>query len=450
MQPASAPGAPRPVGQTLNEPDRLMHVAHRALRALGCPGFLCQTHVWLDGALDEARLQDALARLAARHPVVTARLHDAGRRAEVVWRYQPDASCHAEIIALADDAEAAVHDQAAAIMARPTDLAEQPPITFHLLRRPSGRDVFVLQWVHALMDGKAPEFVLREIIRLSEMAGPSSETPGADDPGDVGVVLNRYSKWTRRKAAWRVVRSHIRLPVRSITLEPPAKPEWVFAPVRMAARTLSLDDSAAVLARSKRLCGIPNLTPAILASAYRIISRLSERPQGRGAEFRTDVPLNLRPPGAVRPIFRNYMSFISLRATFDELGNRDELTSALNRRMRGELVRQTDLGNLTWMAWLSRKPPAILEGHLAGRMQKHPLTLGFGFLGPVTAGLESFLGAAVGQVRTFNLAMSPPGLTLQANVCKERINLNVTYVEKVVPQHTAEAFLDGMAGDLVK
>lgn len=434
-----------------------MLVAHQGLRLLGHAGFCCQSHVFLDGRLDADRMNDATGRLALHHPVMTSRI-DGG--VEPGWRSSPDRSPAVRVHPLIDDTESSVLRLAEALLAEPWNLDRVDPIAFHVLQRPCGRDVLIVQWNHALMDGKAPELLLAELNRVYETARAkptSSPTEGelfindtgCDDSGDIGKVLRRHSNWRRFVAGSRIIASHLRPPPRSITLEPQRKPAWVFEPIRIAVRTLDANATAALSDRVRRACGLLNLTPAILASVYRVMAGLTPRAITRRSIFRTDVPLNLRSPGATGPIFRNFMSFISLHAKIDELQSRNELTRLLHRRMRDQLARGADLGNLAMMDWMSRRP-GMLHEHLLARMQKYPLSLGFGFLGPVTAGLDNILGVPIERFYTLNMAMSPPGLTLQANLCRDRLNLAATFIEAVIPEALAAAFIDGVVDDLTR
>jgi len=401
-------------------------------------------------------MNDAIGRLALHHPVMTSRI-DGG--VEPGWRSSPDRSPAVRVHPLIDDTESSVLRLAESLLAEPWDLDRVDPIAFHVLHRLCGRDVLIVQWNHALMDGKAPELLLAELNRVCETArakptssptegGPFINDTGCDVSGDFGEVLRRHSNWRRFVASSRIIAAHMVPPARSVTLEPQRKPEWVFRPIRIAVRSLDAAVTAALSDRVRRTCGLLNLTPAILASVYRVMARLTPRKVTSRSIFRTDVPLNLRSPGATGPIFRNYMSFISLHAKNDELKSRDELTRLLHARMREQLARSADIGNLAMMDWMSQRP-GLLHKHLLSRMQRYPLTLGFGFLGPLTAGLDNVLGVPIERFYTLNMAMSPPGLTLQANLCRGRLNLAATYIEAVVPESLAAEFLDGVVEDLI-
>lgn len=439
-------------------PDRLMHVAHEALRSIGHPGFLCQTHLWLEERVDTVRLRDALAALSKRCPVVTARVARLAKRKPVFWRYRPDAVCQFTESTLEQSDTASVWRYAESLFATPVDLEQVDPIASHLLHLPDGRDVLILHWCHALMDGKSPELVLQEIDRLA--SGTDEDVPhganaglgpgGGDDTGPDEIVthLRSSTRIHRLRCSLRVIASQMGIPVRSIMLVPSETTGWVLEPTRIHVRTLEPDETDRVIARVRRICGFSNLSPAVLASVFRVISRMSPCRQGRRTVFQTDVPLNLRPPGASGPIFRNFMSFIAARATFAELGNRDALTRTLNSRMRDQLRRGIDVGNLQMMTIMGRFA-GLLTSHMKDRFKRKPLTLGFGFLGPVASGFDRFCGAPIGQLYTLNSTLSPPGITLQINQCGGRLNLALTYISEVIPTTTAEEFLDAIADDLL-
>jgi hypothetical protein len=141
------------------------------------------------------------------------------------------------------------------------------------------------------------------------------------------------------------------------------------------------------------------------------------------------------------------MSFISMSARAAELDDRDELIRRLSGQMRDQLRRGIDIGNLQLMSIMSRFD-WMLAKHIEGRMQKSPLTLGFGFLGPAATGLERFCGRSVERFHTLNAALGPPGVTLQVNQFRGRLNLGLTYVSNAVPEELAERLLDTIASDL--
>ena len=433
-----------------------MLVGHDALRSVGHGGFQCQTHAWLDGRVDVAGLSAALNHLARLHPVVTSRLDNSQDVA--AWRSFDDAPPVLHECALPVATASEVWRFGASLCEKPLDHERDPPISFHLLHLHDGRDVFIIRYGHALMDGKSPELVLSRIHECFEQGDATPPTPPAPperDNDEMTAYLHSFSRKTRIGAALRIVRSHIRWPVKSITLVPPDTGNICTGPLALLARSLDPDQTSRLDQRVRAVCGFSNLTPAVLASTFRAVSRLSRHPQPAGVRFQTDVPLNLRKPGTSHPIFRNFMSFIQLGARFDQLGDRDDLTRLLNADMRNQLRRKMDLGNLQMMKLMSGHA-RTLGAHVKKRMKDHPLTLPFGFLGNTALGLERFCNRSVTAVHTFNTAISPPGVTLQVNQCHGAglssariLNLMLTYVSSVIPDALAHEFLEEIATDLL-
>lgn len=438
----------------LNAADRLMLVGHEAMRANGHAGFQCQTHLWLAGRLDVSALTDAIGRLARRHPAMAARLGRGDRKDGPCWRWNDGETPCLTNHTLPSDDPTEVWAAAQALFESPLDLDRMAPVSFHVLSRPGDGDVLILRFSHVLMDGKSPEFLLAELNRELESVGSGClpESPsfnGAASGGDDDVQghLRRFRRFRRARAAIRVVRANIRWPVRPVLLTSRDDNGWQVAPYRLAARSLSRDATERLSRRVRRLCGFANLTPAVLASAFRTISRLSEGPQDGASVFQVDVPLNLRPPGRTTPVLSNFMSFVQLSALRRELADFDELTRVLNARMRDQIRREIDLGNVQMMSIMSRHT-RFLRRHIEAKMRTEAFTLGFGFLGPVVEELNAFGGRRVEQVYTFNSAVSPPGITVQCNLFRGCLNLMLSYIGATVSDDTANRFLTGCIRDL--
>lgn len=437
--------------QPLNSADRLMLIAHRAMRGVGHGGFQCQSHVWLAGRIDAERLGEAIGRLAASFPVITGRLEEGSNNGVPRWRFDPQRVPQLQRAALPTDDPAEARAYGEKLFVTPMDLDRDAPISFHLLRQPGGRDVFILHFSHVLMDGKAPEFVLRELSRCheavaSEGAGPA-ESIDARPRDEMSEHLFRYPRNRRIKAALSVIRQNIRLPGKPIIMTPPDQMAWGCEPYGIEVHALSAEQTRQVERRARAICGFVNLTPLILASAFRVVARLSRHPQKPGSIFRTDVPLNLRAPGRADPIFRNFMSFIQLEIRRQALEDRDRASKLLHDSMRDQIRRSIELGNLQMMSWLAPREK-LLERHIRDQAEKQPATFGFGFLGPVIADLETFCGQPTSLVYTLNSALSPPGVTLQVNQYRGCLHLMATYIVGPVSRAGAGEFLSAIAEDL--
>lgn len=430
-----------------------MLIAHRAMRGVGHAGFQCQSHVWLAGRIDAERLGEAIGRLARAYPVITGRLEEGSKHKIPRWHFDPQRVPQLHRAELPTDDPAAARAYGQTLFVTPMDLDRDAPISFHLLHQPGGRDVFILHFSHVLMDGKAPEFVLRELSRCHEAVGSAGASAGnSAAPGlmdEMSEHLSRYPRKRRIKAALSVIRQNIRLPGKPIIMTPPDQMTWRCEPYGIEVLPLSLEQSRLVERRARAICGFVNLTPLILASAFRVVSRFSAHPQKPSSVFRTDVPLNLRPPGRGEPIFRNFMSFIQLEIRRQALEDRDRASKLLHASMREQIRRSIELGNLQMMSWLAPREK-LLERFIRDQSEKQPATFGFGFLGPVIADLETFCGQPTSLVYTLNSALSPPGVTLQVNQYRGCLYLMATYIVGPVTRAGAGEFLSAIAEDLCR
>src|SRR5260370_1431105 len=161
--PVERKDARRPGSRRLNATDRVMLAVDEALRQIGYPGFQTQTFLWLAGRADVTQLRAALGPLSEAHPVTVGRL--AQTRSGPCWQFRPGARLTLTEADLAGSDESTVLEHAGRLLAESHDPAEGDPVRFHLLHRPDGRDVLLLQYSHSLMDNNATPPLLRELSR---------------------------------------------------------------------------------------------------------------------------------------------------------------------------------------------------------------------------------------------------------------------------------------------
>jgi hypothetical protein len=428
--------------QYLNAADRAIRTVDRILRGMGCSGFETQTLVWLSGRGDAEVLRTAIARLNARHPVMAARLVEvAGDRP--CWRFRPGAECPLQETDLPSAEPAAVLDHAGHLLSEPTNPAEADPIRFHLLHRPNGRDVVLVQYNHALMDNNALVLLLQEMDRLSRTVSDGAEDQGRDL---VREYLRRFPRERRRQAAsntprlWgRSARGGVAALGGGVAGTGPVR-------VRIATRCLEQDATRDLLARVIQISGLPGLSMALAGSAFRAIGRLAPRngAGGRGVLAGIGVDLGLR--GRKGPIFQNLVSLVPVSARPEELEDRDSLVRMLNRQTRERLGADADLGMLQLVALLGRRPDAdwVIEHFL-----RHGFSLWYGYFGSLDAVGDSFCGTPIERVCYIGPAWPAVGLTLLVNQHRGRLLLQATYTPQSVPQALAERFLDDLIGDLI-
>jgi hypothetical protein len=423
----------------LNAADLHVLRTHDYLQSLGHTGLVCQTHVWCAGRVDEVRLQAALAALCRRFPVMQSRLVRGRRNTRADWVFTGGPGLPLHLHELPDPSEAAVLGFAEGLLATPPDFSREPPLSFHLLRRPAAGDVLVLPYSHALMDGRSPELLLAELERPTADADA-----GPEDEGDpLADHLARFSLWRRFRSVVQTLRQSRRHRGEPMTIVLPDLPRWVLGPPRIILRSLAREDSERLSARLRKLCGYEAMATAILASSFRATAACASRRFGPDARCRTFIPLNLRQSGELRPIFHNLLSRVTVSAAPAELADRDGLTKALNAQVRDALRRGEDLGWLQMMRWSRHRRKGTSKPESGRR------SFAFSFHGRAVAGFDSLCGTAIERLFTLVATIYPPGVHLQANQVGGRLHLLLYFIAGAVPEPLANAFLDAVAADLL-
>jgi hypothetical protein len=438
---STAEPPPQRAGQRLAAADRVMLAVDRVVRGLGGPGFETQTLLWLGGRVDVARLRTALERFSACHPLATARLE--GDDYGPAWRFRPGSRCPLQETWVESGKPAAVLDHAAGLLSTPVDLGDVHPIRFHLLHRAGGRDVLLVQYNHALVDNTAAVPLLRRLDQLSSPDAGSEQAWHDNGRRLIADHLRRFGRERRRRALRDCIRTWGRgLHGGVMQLGRPSAPG---APSRLqiALRRLEPPAARALWERLLRAGGLPNLSMALLGSAFRAIGRLAPAPAAHLAAG-IGVSLGLRRPTG--PLFGNLVSLLPIRVGRADLADRDALTALLCGQFRQRLQDGLDVGMLQLMPVLARRPAEtrwVLDMGL-----RQSFSLWYACFGSLDGVGERFCGAAVEDVFFTGPTWSPMGLTLLISQFRGRLQLVATYLPASVPEGVAEAFLDSMLADL--
>jgi hypothetical protein len=439
--------------------------------------------VWLGGRADVPRLQAALSHLSHVYPVVASRLNITDPRGPC-WQFQQSAEAALHRVDVqsvpnvrqagspscgGDRARQAVLQRAAELLSTPHDLAESAPIRFYLLHGPDGRDVFLAQYNHALMDNNAAVLLLRELDRLSVASACERADQGVATGSNAMLrpYIRRFPRSRRRQSVPATIaqwRQGQRGGVARLAA-PATRPDPVR--VRIATRVLDADAAQAVQARSMRACGFPSLSMALVASVFRAIAALNPQEQQRNANFCVGlgVDLGLRSPSAqlprgVRglPIFHNLMSLVPVHARWDDLADREELTRRLSRQLRERLAADMDLGVLQLARHFSRRPD--LAQWAVDVLFRHSFSLWYAYFGSLDAVApdpsasrlggegDTWCGVRVDDVFFAGPTWSPIGITLLVNQFRQRLLFQATYVPELVTDSLANTFLDTLLADL--
>jgi hypothetical protein len=453
-----------PARLPLNPLDVALCCVDRTIRGMHYPGFETQLLLWLDGRADVERLQIALTRLGRIQPVITARLHeDLEGDGSAWWECRPDERPALAETDLDSPTQRAVLDWAGVLLSLPRDPAEHPPLRFHLAHLPDGRDVFLMQYNHVLMDNTAPSLVVRELHRLSQPS-PQIDPVGREPRHVLLGYLRRFSHAQRQSAAagaismnGRVLRGRAAIlgkgeedasliyqgPVRAAAERAAAGPR----PLKLAARSLEPAATRAIHARSVRLCGLPSLSMAILASALRGIGRLGPQERNAGRNYVAGIGLDLGLRRGGMPLFQNLLSLVPLGARPEELADRDELVRRLSGQLRGRLEDRLDLG-IVRLAVGFRHRVRYMQWALS-HMLRYSYSLWYAYFGALDGLGPELCGRRIENAFYVGPTWSPMGIGMLASQFGERLNFQLTYDPYLVDDHLAKRFLDFVLQDVV-
>jgi hypothetical protein len=424
----------------LNAADRFMLVIDRTLRGLGGPGFETVTFVWLDGRADRDRLRRGLAGLNRVSPVVTARL-----RPDVpCWDLRPGAGITVRETTLPTADPQAVLDHAATLLGGETDPARVDPMRFHLLHRPDGRDVLLAQYSHVLLDHARAIGVLRRLDAVADGKIIPSEPGPWRDP--VWAHLRRFPRDLRHRTGR--VAADLRRHMRGGSIRLGRPTPGVAQPSRYAitTRQLTADQTRAAEARVRAVVGVPNLSMAILAALFHGLDRLTAGLPDRGNYYQAGIALDLglknRPPDAIENLSTLVPLLVSATAATDHTG----FLRVLARQLLDKLTARTDVGILEMVAQFGRRRDRA--GWVMDLLMRYCLCFWYGYLGAIDVG-PALLGAPVSGVFSAGPTWPAVGVTLLASQSAGRLNLQLTYIPRSVPDALAADYLDGVVADLL-
>lgn len=435
--------------QPLNGLDIALRCIDDAIRVMGYPGFETQMLVWTKQPLDAARLRRGLARLGRRHPVITSRLiEDPAERELPVWRFQPGELPRLDEISLPSGDAAAALAAAGKLLSTPRDPTRHDPLRFHLLHRPGGGDVFLLQYNHTLMDNSATALVLREIEELgSDSAATADDRPRYEPPRLVGHFLRTIPPRERRTATTAALDLQTRtLRGKAALLGDDLVNKPLAHGLRIVERTLEPEELRAIRARAIQVCGLPNLSMTILASAFRAVQQLgpAERNAGRRYMAGIGLDLNLRAGGAA--LFQNLLGLVAVNARSEELPDHEGLVRMLSAQMRDRLVQRHDIGIMRAAHLFQRRHRFVSWG--MGHVMRYSCTLWYAYFGALDALGPRFCGAEIDRIHYVGPTWSPMGIAMLANQFCGRLSLHLTHDPDLVPPPLAAAYLDRIVADL--
>lgn len=432
--------------QRLNPLDIALRSVDQTIRGMGYPGFDTQMLVWLSRRIDVGRLRNAIARLAIRHPVVTARLVEPGASAGSYWQFQSDVPAMLHEIDVPTDDEQSVLDCAARLLSRPCPPEVNPPLRFHLLHRPGSQDVLLLQYNHSLMDNSATPLVVKELDHLSQSAGDDDDQP-VHEPAKLAArrlrSLSHAARTKATQAAFELQAHTLRGRAAILGTGEEDKPRNVS--VQILSRTLEPDLTRALQTASARLCGFPSLSMTILASAFRAIRSLGPESRNADRNYVAGIGLELGLRRGSQALLQNVSSVVPITARPAELSDRNELIRSLTRQMRDRLEAKIDLGVLRLAHAFQRRPRHIRW--VLEHMLRWSYSLWYAYFGSLDS-IQTLCGVPVERCFYIGPTWSPIGLSLLANLYGGRLHFQAAFDPDLITPPLATQLLDAVSHDL--
>lgn len=369
--------AMRPV--PLTALDYVMLAAERRARRDGVPGIQGQVHVNFRGRIEMSQLQDAADRLAARWPLITARLVRSPRPAWVPtgaqrWQVRQQT--------VDSDSDADLLRAIFQLAAEPVDLENEDPVRLIVLHRPGGDDVLTMNLTHVLLDGHGATGLLRQLLDPTRIPPSSDTVTAAVDV--VAQILARSPFRDRMRGVRRMLRMSRQ--VQPVTL-PLLEKRQPTTHARITLRWIDETGSAAIRDRLERLGPYANLLFSVLASGCRTLSRHLRGPLGPRSGYRMVLHYDLRRGSQKQLIFQNLAGRIVLVARPADLGDKDGLIRLFASQAKTQIAEKTSLAVLQvaeilraidrWAPWLAgiRPPQSSVHGSTWGDLAESGRTV---------------------------------------------------------------------------
>ncbi len=228
--------------------------------------------------------------------------------------------------------------------------------------------------------------------RKPEIPELPSDEFGSANPSKLPDLRPGLGKRGQRAQTWlRYLRDFTRNPPHS--LAGPLKPEP--QDLRHRVHRFSESESEAIVEEAKRSAGF--LTPMLfyLAATLRAHDAIfAARGLDPGA-YLIPLPVNIRPKGAEKAIFRTHISLIWFQLMRDQVGDFDALVEELKRQRRDSIKRGMIESGRDAMDFV-RLAPARLYAHMTRRDFGGEISsFFFAYTGEFLADLDTFLGSEI-------------------------------------------------------
>lgn len=387
----------------------------------------------VDGRLDAGRLRQRLVELARYCPALNGRLATSLWRRHACWRLDAPREALAAAVHEREDlppgpATAAWLEER---LMTPMDLVAGPPVQFHILHR-AGGDMLVMQWPHALMDGRGMLLMIQALGN-----GGGERFAGDEARTDYFDVLERRP--AAGSAPWPDAAAG-----QTVTLAGDAAP-GATPRLRAVLHHLGPGETERVAAHARSLTGAWPSGRYIRACAIQAVHE--HAPFAADGVYRIHALVDCRPdPNAA--VCWNLSAPLLLSVPRGMAHDRRLVSDELHRQMRQHNAADSARRQLRRLSWFAALPTSVAARLLqptvrlyrapGGRSLLPATSLAADLLPPLDPPLGQFLGAGV--VSYYHIPTIPPrpGLALFVTFTGQRLNTTGVCCEPTVPRALAE------------
>jgi len=312
----------------LNLYDRAVLGAERVVMSRGVSGFATGLVFLFRGRIVLSQLQDSANRLAARWPLLTARLT---RKPYMAWAPTGCQTLPVREMALDCDSDETLAQAVTQLKTEPLELEKQDPMHLVLLHRPGGNDALFVRISHVLFDAHAAINLLRQLLDPSQVP-PNT---GEEDVDPYAVAMANHPFRKRMKAMLAMMKKFRQSP----PLNFPQPEKW---PKRLQVgpttlRWLDEEKTAALESRLESISPFASPTLAATASGFRAMKKFLGRTADPNGVYEVVFAYDLRRGRHKKISFHNVVQRLFLSARPDQLQDREQLIRLLIAQFRYQI-----------------------------------------------------------------------------------------------------------------
>jgi hypothetical protein len=301
-------------------------------------------------------------------------------------------------------------------------------------------------WVHMLLDGSGSESFMTWLDACFRGEGDVTQLPCADEFEPAPPVAETASERGDMARAWQKWLSGFAAhPPKSLAGPLRREPQ----DLRYELTTLDRDETETVVERAKQHAGF--LTPMLfyLAAAIRAHHAVFRSRGTDPGSYVVPLPVNTRPRGAAKAIFRTHVSLVWFQALSNEADDLSALVEVL-KLQRVAAIKAGHVENAVAAMDFARFAPRRLYTHMARRDFAGELcSFFFAFTGEFMGGVERFFGAQVEN--GFHVAPVPasPGSCVAISLNGGRLNATHVWQANSLSDRERQIFREQLLTDLL-